>query len=73
MIQIQSHVAQLGSDNGEVTERLGTHGMADIGAVRLAAGAALLRLARCHDSRIPPLTYCLLALTMQVPVLQRPS
>lgn len=34
--------------------------------MRLAAGAALLRLARCHDGSIPPLTYCALALTMQV-------
>ncbi len=56
---------QVAADDQEETERLGTCGAADVGAVRLAAGAALLRLARCHDGRIPPLTYCALALAMQ--------
>lgn len=56
---------KVASDDTEDTKRLGTRGMADVGAVRLAAGVALLRLARCHDTRIPPATYCLLALTMQ--------
>lgn len=55
----------MASDDTEDTKRLGTRGMADVGAVRLAAGVALLRLARCHDTRIPPAIYCLLALTMQ--------
>jgi hypothetical protein len=59
------HARQVAADDQEETERLGTCGAADVGAVRLAAGAALLRLARCHDARIPPLTYCALALTMQ--------
>ncbi|KAK9820961.1 hypothetical protein WJX81_007677 [Elliptochloris bilobata] len=61
---------EVGSDDREETERLGTCGMADVGAVRLAAGAAMLRLARCHDARIPPLTFCVLALTMQDPQLE---
>ena len=33
--------------------------------MRLAAGGALLRLARAHDKRISPLEYFQLALTMQ--------
>lgn len=35
------------------------------GQLRLSAAVALLRLARRHDTRINPSTYCALALTMQ--------
>ena len=61
---------QFDADDPEEQQRLGGRGIADEGALRLAAGAALLRLARCHDGSIPPLTFCALALTMQVRVSQ---
>lgn len=35
------------------------------GRLRLSAALALLRLARRHDTRISPSTYCTLALMMQ--------
>lgn len=47
-------------------EELCPCGTADVALMRLAASAALLRLARAHDSRIHPEIFIPLALTVQV-------
>ena len=43
----------------------------DHGFCRLSAAAALLRLARAHDGRMPPSIFQKLALAIQVPVSAR--
>lgn len=53
-------------DPEDELEALHPAGPADLAHIRLAAAAALLRLARAHDARLPADGYLQLALVMQV-------